>query len=224
MKLGRFLLSLALVAACVAAVLLTDIPAWLKYKKGDVKDYNLAEAGELKKGDLVQGTVDMSLGPCAEEYNTTYGVRSSDNSSKLYYVLWMDSDQLIVYETSASSDYAALDRIADETVNYFKTLNEGVELGDMAGVQLPTSTLEIQGRVTELPSDIKGWFKELYDKAFEDDDFEKSAEPVMITRVQLDRLGMLVIIGAGCAVLAIVLLAAGIAVMRREKANLQQTY
>lgn len=223
MKLGRFLLSLALAAACIATVLLTDIPAWLKYKKGDVKDYNLAEAGELQKGDLVQGTVDLSLGPCAEEYSTTYGVRSSDNSSKLYYVLWMDSDQLIVYETSASADYAALDRIAEETVNYFKTLNEGIELGDMGGVQLPTSTLEIQGRVTELPSDIRGWFRDLYDRVFEDNNFEKTAEPVMITRVQLDRLGLLVFIGAGCTVLEAVLLAAGIIMILREKAKLRQT-
>lgn len=220
----RFLLALTLVAACISVVFLTDIPAFLKYKKGDIKDYGTVAAGELKKGDLVRGTVDMTLGPCAEEYTTNYGVRTSDKSSKLYYVLWMPNRQLILYETSSSAEYALLDKMADETYNYFETLDEGIELGDMAGVALPTTTLELEGRVTEMSSEISGYFKSMYDQIFDDNDFANTAEPVMITHVALRRLGMLVIIGAACAVLAIALLVVTIIVWRKEKYNSQYSY
>ena len=218
MKLVRFLLALALVLGCIGAVLMTDIPAWLKYRRGEIRDFNTVAAGELKKGDLVAGTVYMSLGPCAEEYSTTYGVRTSDNSSKLYYVLQMDNDQLIVYETSASEDYTALDRISQETYDYYESLLEGEELGDMSGVKMPAATLRIEGRVADLPSDIRGWFKELYDRTFDDSDFDSATEHVMIERLALDRLGMLVIIGAVCAVCAIGLLVLTVILWRRKKA------
>ena len=217
MKVPRLLLSFTLVAVCLSVVLLMNIPAWLKYKKGDVRDYNLAQAGELQVGDLVKGTVNMTLGPCAEEYKTKYGVRTSDKSSKIYYVLWMDCNQLIVYETGNTEEYQTLDKLMNETDNYFESLAEARELDDMSVVTLPTTSMPIEGRVTELPDQVRTHFKRLYDNVFGDEEFASETEPVMITRIKLDSLTTQVLIGAGVGVLALGLLIATIVVWRRSK-------
>lgn len=219
----RLCIILTIMLCVFAGVFLSDIPAWLKYKKGEIKDYNQVQAGELKKGDLVRGTIDQALGACAEEYSTSYGVRTSSKSSKLYYVLWMDNEKFILYEASGKS-FDQLDKITDETVKYYESLADAQESGDMADVVQPTSTMALEGRVTEIPSKIRGFFKEWYDETFEDNEFDSSAEAVMISPLKFDRLQTLVILGFVLALLAVGSIILTVIVIRKEKYNQQYGY
>lgn len=209
---------LTLVLLIMGGVFLSDIPAWLKYKKGDIKDYNQVKAGELQKGDLVRGTIDQVLGACAEEYKTSYGVRTSDKSSKLYYVLWMDNEQFVLYEASGGS-FEKLDKITDETVAYYKSLADAKDSGDLSEVVQQNETMEFEGRVVALPSKIEGYFKEWYDETFDDNEFSTSIEKVMIRPVKFDRLQLLVILGFVFALLGIVGIVLTVLVWKREKNN-----
>lgn len=216
-KKGRLCLTLTIAMIGLAAVFLTNIPSWLKYKKGDIKDFSQAAAGELQKGDLVRGTIDSALGPCAEQYSTTYGVRTSKKSSKLYYVIWMDNDQFILYEASSGA-YETLDKISDETIEYCNSYEEAMETGDLTGVKQQTTTMEFEGRIVGLTSEMESLFRDWYnDDEADDGSFDQRAEKVMIRPVKFDRLGLLVILGfvfAGLAVASVVLT---VFVWRREK-------
>lgn len=192
---------LTLIAVCAAIVFLTNIPQYLKFKNGDIKDFDSVAAGELQKGDLVRGTIDMTLGPCAEEYTTNYGVRTSSKSNKLYYVVWMNNDNFILYETGNESEYSTLDRLTDETNAYFDSLSAADESGDMADLELPSTTLTLEGVVKETPSSIEDLFREWWD---DDSDYESRTERVMVSRAQFDRFGTVVISGIVAAVLAVV--------------------
>lgn len=213
----RLCLTLTIMLIALAGAVLSDLPLWLKYKKGDIKDYNQAAAGELQKGDLVRGTIDSVLGPCAEEYKTSYGIRTSKKSSKLYYVLWMDNEQFILYEAGSKS-FDVLDQITDETDEYFRTYQEAMESGDLTGIQQQTTTMPLEGRVVKLPSEIKGYFREWFnDDEADDGSFDKRTENVMIRPLKFDRLGLLVIIGFVFAGLAAAGLVLTFILWRKEK-------
>lgn len=209
MKKIRVLGSIALVALIVGIVLLTDMPSYIKFLKGDIVDYNTVAAHTLKKGDLVEGVVDAALGCCAEEYETTFGIRSSDDSTKLYYVLWMDNSQFIVYETASNAQYTKLDAITDATDQYLSALEAGDENASL------NTTMTMQGVVKDLPSDIEGYFHEWYGS--DDPDYATQCEGVMITNTNFDHLGTSVFIGAGCVLVAIVLGVVLLVLWRKEK-------
>lgn len=203
---------IALVLGIMAVTFLMDIPTFMKIKRGQIKDFNSVAAGELQKGDAVSGTIDMAFGPVAEEYSTTYGVRTSDKSSKLYYALWMDNDQFVLYETGSNDEYTTLDRIVAETENYFDSLDEADETGDITDLMPPTTTLQLEGRVTNLSGEIKDLFEEWYGEGF-----ETECEPVMITHVVFDRFGTMIYAGLGCALLCVVMLVVTFIAWRKSR-------
>lgn len=204
----RVLGAIALVALFVGIGLVMQMPTYIKLLKGDTISINSVPAHTLEKGDVVDGIIDASLGCCAEEYETNFGFRTSDDSTKLYYVLWLDNDNFIVYETGSKEQYTKLDAITDSTYDYL----DAVEAGDEnAALNL---TMEIEGVVEKLPSDIEGFFKEWYD---DDATFSQRCEGVMITNANFDRVGTMVYIGAGAILLAIVLGIVLLVMWRKEK-------
>lgn len=209
MKKFRILGSIALVALIMGIVLLTNMLDYIKYLKGDIVDYNTVTAHTLKNGDLVEGVVDAALGCCAEEYETTFGIRSSDESTKLYYVLWMDNSQFIVYETANKQQYTQLDAITDATDQYLSALEAGDENASL------NQTMQIQGKVEKLPSEIEGYFHEWY--GTDDPDYATQCEGVMITNCSFDGFSTTVFIGAGCVLVAIILGVVTLVLWRKEK-------
>lgn len=208
--------TIALVLACLGVMLLMDIPQYLKYKNNEITNMN-DENLVLNKGDLIQGTVDMALGAAVEEYSTNFGVRTSKDSSKLYYVIWLDNNNFALYETGNKDDYDTLDKITDETFAFFESQETYEESGDLNDIVYPTTELEITGRVVNMPSDVRGYFENWYNESFDDGQFASSTEPLMITNAAFDRFFMLVIVGAVSAVLAVVFLVLTIIFWKKSK-------
>ena len=214
LKKTKLCATILLVAVCFAVALLTNIPAWLKYKKGDIKDLDTVAAGELQTGDLVRGTVNAVLGACAEEYSTKFGIRTSSSSSKLYYVLWLENGNMILYETGNKSEYDILDKISEETEDYYDSYQKVQESGNIEDLKLPTTTFQLEGRITKPSSKIEGFFKEWYG---DDAEFAANTERVMITRANFDGMGTTVYIGFGAGVLAIIMAVVTLIVWKRER-------
>lgn len=195
--------ALTILCIAIAIAMFSDMSLCRKYKAGDIKDFNEVEAGELQAGDLVRGTADMNFGACAEEYSTTFGIRTSKESSKLYYVLWMDNNQLILYETSSNAEFEALDKQADETSAFLDSQDEAGESGDTSDILLPKTTVEIEGSVMSIPHDIEGYFREWYD---DDESYNKNTEKVMIRKRDFSKLPMVPYIGIGAGAAGILML------------------
>jgi hypothetical protein len=86
-------------------------------------DFNTLSQSELKDGLIVKGTIDMALDVYAEEYETTVGIRTSDDSEKLYYLVPVyDEDEngyitfkyLITYEAEPK-EFDTMDEIIENT-------------------------------------------------------------------------------------------------------------
>ena len=206
--------TLSLLSICVALGLLTNIPNYMKYKNGEIKDFDSVAAGALKDGDLVKGTIDMTLGPCAEQYSIKFGFRTSSKSNTLYYVVWMNNDNFIMYQTSKDAEFKKLDRLTEETNHYFETREDAEESSDLADVELPTSTLELEGVVKTSPADIDGYFREWFD---DDETFNSRTERVLVSSAKFSSFLTNIIIGGVAAVLAVVFFILFILFWRREK-------
>lgn len=213
----RVLGAITLVAAIMAVAFLLRIPTYVKLLKDDVISINEVAKNGLEKGDVVDGIADYSLGCVAEEYETNFGIRTSDDSTKLYYVLWLDNENFILYETANKNQYDLLETITEETYAYLDSMAVYEESGDMNDLVVPTTTLEIEGVVSEIPSEIEGYFKEWYDEVFGDGEYAAYCEPVMISNTNFDSVGTMVYIGAGCAVVAIILGVVMLVLWRKEK-------
>jgi len=221
MKKTKVFGTITLILACLAVVLLLDIPKFLKYQTGDIKSINDSDL-TLDKGDLVDGTVEYCWGWAVEQYDTTFGIRTSSNSTLRYYALELDKGTLLLYETGSSGDYSKLDQITTQTGTYYESLYDYLDGKiDLEEVSLPTSTLDIQGVVKTMPSDVRNLFKEWYE---DDANFDADTEIYMITRSSFDRLFISLIIGAVAAVLAIVFLIVTIVTHKKEKYNQQFGY
>ncbi len=203
MKLTRFFGIIAVFCIAIAIAMFTDLPLYKAYKAGDIKDFNEVEAGGLQNGDLVRGTADMNFGACAEEYSTTFGIRTSKKSSKLYYVLWMDNNQLILYETANADEFDTLDKQAEETSVFLDSQDDAAESGDDADIILPNTTLEIEGSVMSIPSSIEGYFREWYD---DDQSFDENTEAVMIRKRDFSKLSWIPYIGIAAGAAGVVML------------------
>lgn len=58
-----------------------------KLKEKGQPDFNTLSADELENGLIVKGTIDLAFDTFAEAYEENYGVRTSDESELLYYVI-----------------------------------------------------------------------------------------------------------------------------------------
>lgn len=218
MKKTKFLGVITLICICFGIALLTDLPKFLKYQKGDIKDFDSVAAGELKKGDLVQGTIDITDGCIAEneQTNKTMGIETSKRTTSRYYAVYMYNDMYILYETGNKEQYETLDKLADECEAYYDSLNaaydeEGEDV-DLSKVKAPETTMEFTAVVNEMPDDLTAIFREWYGEGFEND-----CETVMLTYSDFSSYLRFVIIGAGCVLLGIIFLVLTIISWRKGK-------
>ena len=208
----------AIVCICLAITMLSNIPAYLQFKNNEITDLN-NESLVLNKGDLIEGDVDMVLGAAVEEYSTNFGVRTSKDSSKLYYVIWLDNNRFALYETGNKEQYEKLEKLTDETFDYFDSKDVYEESGDIDDLKLPESTMHLTGRVTSMPSDVKAYYVEWYNDAVGDSDFSSRTETLMITNADFSRFGMIVIVGAVSAALAVLSLILTLVFYKKSKAD-----
>ena len=210
---------LTLICVVLALSLVNDLPRYLKYKNGDIQDFETVAAGELKHGDLVQGTIDFSDGYIAEneETKSTFGIETSKRTTSQYYAVYMYNEQYILYETSNKAQYSILDKLGNECDAYYESLNaildeDGNVVGDASQIVQPTTTLQFTAVVKDTPSDLHGIFREWYGEGFDQD-----CEPVMMTYLDFSVLPRKVLIGGGAAVLGIIFLVITIISWRKSK-------
>ncbi|MCQ2416717.1 MAG: hypothetical protein MJ071_02775 [Oscillospiraceae bacterium] len=225
MRFSRPVGYIGLLAAIFSAVFLADIPNYMKYKKGDIKDFNTVEASELKKGDLVQGVIDMTYGCVAdyEETETVLGIQTSKEVTKQYYSVVMDCGKEVIYETGNSEQLNSLELLTKQCEDYFEAVNEAYENydefrddePDLEMIEYPTKQIEFTGQVVDMNSELLGIVKEWYN---DDEDFNANcASDIVIRYSEFSRFTWVVYAGIGAGVLAIVMLVLWIVLRKREK-------
>lgn len=220
MKKTRFFGTLTVLLLCIGIGLLTELPHLIRYQKGDILEFETVSAGELKKGDLVQGEIDITDGCIAtnEQTNTTFGIETSRHTASRYYAVYMYNGMYILYETGREEQYELLDRLADEWEEYYQALDAADEAEDAQqeseriDISAPTETLAFTGMVKTVPDDLLAIFRKWYGEGFDD-----NCETVMITYSDFGSFLRFVIIGAVCVLLGIGCLILTLVTRRREK-------
>jgi hypothetical protein len=116
-------------------------------------DFNTLAADQLEAGMIVQGNIDLALEVYAEEYESNFGLRTTDDSTSLYYLVpvydmandgSMTIRYLITYEADPQ-EYETMDKVVAQTWST-----------DPITVELTVDN----GEVRALPDDLKGYFHE----------------------------------------------------------------
>ena len=114
-------------------------------------DFNTLTEDQLKAGMCVQGVIDLALGVYAESYETELGIRTSDESSSLYYLI------------------PIFDRAGDGKIRYLFTFHAEPEDFDTldkivaqtwSGEPITTRLTVDDGYIGHLPDTIKRYFLE----------------------------------------------------------------
>lgn len=188
------------VCLVLSIALLTQLPSWLKWKKGDIKDFNAVKAGELESGDLVRGTIYMTEGAIAEreESHKTFGITTSKSTTMQYYTVYMENEQYILYGTGKKEDYTVLERLAD---GWEKVLEKQKNNEEIAQSDIPSESLTFEGEVRSMPNDLEDIFRKWYG-----DGFTTNCETaVYVARTDFSSYNMTVFIGFGFAGATIIL-------------------
>lgn len=213
----RFFLVIALLGLCCGIGSMTYLPKYLKYQKGDIKEFEEVEAGELQAGDLVQGVIDFTDGCIAEneETKSTMGIETSRRTASQYYAVYMYNDQYILYETSNQAQYQTLDKLANECEMYYQSVDEVYGEGGSENAEdliQPTTTMEFTAVVQKMPDDLSAIFREWYGEGFDQD-----CETVMLRYTDFSTLLRNVLIGAGLLALGVIFLIITIISWRKSK-------
>lgn len=228
MKGSKIFGTLAIVFGCAAVLFLSETPKVIKYKNGDIKDFSSVAYGELKKGDLVQGTIDITDGCIAEmeETNTTFGIETSKRTAARYYACYTCNDFYVLYSTGNSGQMNTLDKMADETEAYYKEYqmlaeDEG-EDADFTQIPQPSTTLDFTAEVEKMPSDLLPIFRDWYGEGF--DAPNEVEQDIVIKYSKFDRFSWVLYAGIGCAAAAILMLVLTIRSFIRQKRDQQYGY
>ena len=228
MRASRLFGTLTILFGCAAAIFLADTPKVFKYKAGDIKDFNSVAYGELQKGDLVQGTIDITEGCIAEmnETKTTMGIKTSSRTSAWYYACYTCGEFYVLYETGNSTQQGILEKMADETEAYLQErqimLEDEGEDADFSSIPGPQTTLQFTGEVASMPSDLLPIFREWYGEGF--DEPEACEQGIVIQNSNYGRFSWVLYAGIGCAVAALLMLVLTIRSFIQRKRNQQYGY
>lgn len=114
------------IVVCVLCFL-TTMAFWVRDQQTLAKygqpDFNTLSIDQLADGMIVSGTIDLSLGTFAETYETNNGVRTSEKSKSLYYVIPIyetDSDGYYVIQycigfKADPDEFTVMDQICEQT-------------------------------------------------------------------------------------------------------------
>ena len=228
MKGSKIFGTLTIILGCAAVLFLSETPKVIKYKNGDIKDFSSVAYGELKKGDLVQGTIDITDGCFAEmeETNTTFGIPTSKRTSAQYYACYTCNDFYVVYQTGNSGQINTLDKMADETEAYYTEYQmlaeDAGENADFSQIHQPTTTLDFTGEVENMSSDLRNIFREWYGEGFNEPNAVE--QTIVIRYSKFDRFSWVLYAGIGCAAAAILMLVLTIRSFIRQKRDQQYGY
>ncbi|MBR3267697.1 MAG: hypothetical protein IKI58_03065 [Oscillospiraceae bacterium] len=217
----RVCLILTIVFAVLSVALLAaDLPAWQKYRKGDIKDFNTVAAGELKEGDLVKGYIEVTEGSIAERQETKkhFGITTSKSTTMQYYAVYMDNGQCILYGTSKSDEYAQLDKLGRDWTYFFKMMDVNPE--ELTESDRPTARIPFTARVNKMSKDLNSifssWWGENYNTECETN--------VIMTYARFEGFQTTVFIGFGLAAGAVLMLILFIVTVIKGKKAPQYTY
>lgn len=116
-----------------------------KYETEGTRDFNLLTEAELAGEPYVEGRVEFVFEVFAEEYTTNYGIRLSEDSDKLYYLIPLTEDGYITYFVTMEA-----------TPRYYDTLNQIYdETWDDSLAAVYTELYLEDAQIRALPSDIK---------------------------------------------------------------------
>lgn len=122
-------------------------------KENGQPDFNTLAQSDLKDGLIVKGTIGLAIDAYAEEYGETLGMRTSEKSDTLYYLI-------PIYDTDAEGYF---------NIKYFITYKaEPGDFDTMAAIvaQTASDTAEMtslnveNARISDLPGDIQGFLTE----------------------------------------------------------------
>lgn len=160
MVIGIMLIIFAVVLAAIGLIFRSDVEVYRDIEANGTPDFNYLTAEEFAELPYVSGNVELVLDYYAEEYETTNGVRRSDRSDKLYYLVsvspidaegYYDHQYLITLE-AAPYHFDVLDTICEET------WAEEVPY-EYTRFDIGTS------KVTKMNSEIAGYLQEFSDEA-----------------------------------------------------------
>lgn len=220
--------TLTILFGCAAVLFLSETSKVIKYQNGGIKDFSAVAYGELQKGDLVQGTIDMTDGCIAEmeETNTTFGVETSRRTSARYYACYTCGDFYVLYQTGNSAQMNTLDKMADETEAYYteyqKLAEDEGEAADFTQIPQPSTTLNFTGEVEKMPSDLLPIFRKWYGEGF--DEPNEVEQNIVIKYSNFGRFAWVLYAGIGCAAAAILMLILTIRSFIKQKRNQQYGY
>ena len=186
----------------------------------------MTELHSLKKGDLVQGTIDLTEGSIAEEEETRtfLGTETSKRTACRFYALYTDNGNYVLYQTGSEYECSQLDRIADE----YRKLDEAVEAleksdgedADFSGLPEPETTLDFTGEVIQMPDDLLPIFRKWYGEGFEN----ACEDSVIIRTSDFYRFSWIVQTAIGCAAGVLLMLVLTVLAFVKEKRNQQYGY
>jgi hypothetical protein len=117
-----------------------------KYEAEGTRDFNQLTEAELSSKPYVEGRVEFVFEVFAEEYTTNYGIRLSDDSDKLYYLIPLVTEEGYI-------DYFVT---LEATERYYDTLNQIYE--ETWDESLPAVYTELyldDAKIRSLPSSIE---------------------------------------------------------------------
>lgn len=149
----RLTIAVILLLVSAAIVIITWSVSHKTFNKENLAVLNTLEESKVEDGLPVRGTIDLAFDIMAEEYETTNGMRSSDNSSKLYYIVpvfeaddegYITVNYLLVYE-SLPLNFDVMDKILEQTY---------VEPEEWTTLELDSAIIR------KLPADLEGYLNE----------------------------------------------------------------
>ncbi|MBR6762024.1 MAG: hypothetical protein IKM30_08350 [Oscillospiraceae bacterium] len=222
MKKHRIFRFFTAMTACIAILLLLNLPAYLKIRSGKIASMESDDYFAFRSTDVVEGEIRYALGCALEKHNGIWSTHlTSDESDKRYYVLWQPSGHMILYATTLPEEYPILDQLVKETLAYADSVKVYQQSGDYEDLKPPVTTLRIQGEVKMLYTSLEDSFRIWYEENV-GESFETQCAAVYLSRTGFTRYGICSKIGVVLAFCSLLLGFASFRLKRRAQSSVKQ--
>lgn len=206
---------IAVVLIIVGAVfMVASLKEKSDFDKKGFEDFNEISYKDLKDGTYVEGEFIEAYSPFAETYSTKYGIRLSDDSDELCYVVPSGSEE--EYETleyryigflCSSSWYDKMDDLIDQTEDYYED--------DYAAEPVPVA---FTAKVRDMTDEEIGWMEEYFiESGIDEDDMDYYTHPVVLEVFSKDGYKGGLYIGLGMAAIGVVVFVVAIVLKSKNK-------
>lgn len=178
------------------------------------EDYNELSYKDVEDGMLVEGEFYYGYGTFAEEYETTYGIRLSDDSEVLYYVVEAGNEEEMetleyryVGFKATPSWFDKMDELTDETDEYF--------LDEDAPEPTP---VKFTAKVSDMSDELYGYMEEAFlEQGIEKSEMDYYLHPVILTPYNEEGYKAYLIVGAIGVAIGVVVLVIAFAINSKKK-------